>query len=340
MKSLTILLIITLCTLSFAQDQSITLGSIDFYGYAGLDTGRVRAALPLREGDKLSRESRDKTVESLRQAVKQASGREPSDVATLCCDERGRLLIYIGFQHRDRAGDIRYNPAPHGSIRLPSEAIKLYTEAEEALTNAVARGVSGQEASQGYALSVDPQARARQMALHDYAARNAALLRRVLKSAADAEQRRLAAEMVGYTGRSQAQVDALLRASHDVDDIVRNNAMRALGVLAQSSRSIAAGIPAESFIKLLSSGIWTDRNKSAFVLSALTQRRDPRLLARLRAEALGPLIEMSRWHSPTHASTPRLILGRVAGIDEKDLAGMIERGEVEQIIEALSSRKK
>jgi len=62
MKSLTLLLI-------------ITLGA---YGYAGLDTDRIRAALPLREGDKLSSGSRDKTIETIRQAVKQASGREPS----------------------------------------------------------------------------------------------------------------------------------------------------------------------------------------------------------------------------------------------------------------------
>lgn len=341
MKSLTLILIITLGTTALAQDQAIAVGSIDFYGYAGLDTSRVRAALPLREGDKLARESRDKTVESIRQAVKQALGREPSDVATLCCDEQGRLLIYIGLRRNERARGIQYNPAPRGSIRLPPTAIKAHTEADEALSNAIGRGVSGQEESQGYALSVDPQARAKQLALHEYAARNAALLRRVLKSARDAGQRQIAAELVGYTDRSDAQLNALVRATRDVDAVVRNNAMRALGVLAKSSPSVAMRLPAESFIKLLDSGTWTDRNKSVFVLSTLTERRDPRLLARLRAqEALDSLIEMSRWHSLTHAYTPRLILGRIAGIDEKILMGMIERGEVEQIINALSSQKK
>jgi hypothetical protein len=46
MKSLILILLITLGTLTFAQDQSITLGSIDFYGHAGLDTDRIRASRP------------------------------------------------------------------------------------------------------------------------------------------------------------------------------------------------------------------------------------------------------------------------------------------------------
>lgn len=341
MKSPSLILIITLSALlAFAQDQSITVGSINFYGYAGLDTEKLRAALPLRGGDALSRESRDKTVLSLRQAVKQALGREPTDVATLCCDEQGRLLIYIGLQRAEWAQRFQYNPAPQGSLRLPPAAIEVFMAADEALSKALMRGVSGEDESQGYSLSVDPEARARQLALHDYAARNAALLRRVLKSAKDVEQRRMAAELVGYTGSSQEQFDALVRASRDVDAIVRNNAIRALGVVARSNPTLAARVPADSFIELLNSGTWTDRNKASFVLSVLTERRNPRLLTRLKAKALASLLEMARWHSLSHAYTPRLLVGRIAGIDENELIGMIVRGEVEPIIAALSARKK
>ena len=340
MKCLPLILIITLIALAHAQDQSITVGSIDFYGSAGLYVDKVRAALPLREGDKLSHELKDQTIDTIKQAVRQVTGREPSDVASVCCDERGRLLIYVGLRRNERAQRVQYNPLPRGSIRLPPLAIKVYTEADEALSNAVARGVSGQDVSQGYALSVEPEARAKGLALHDYAVRNARLLRRVLSSSQDAGQRQIAAEMVGYTDSSREQISALVRASRDVDAGVRNNALRALGVIASSKPSVAARLPAESFIELLNSGIWTDRNKSAMVLSALTEQRNPRLLARLRAQALDSLLEMARWHSPYHSSTPRLILGRIAGIDEKDLAKMIASGEVEPIIKALSSQKK
>lgn len=341
MKSLPLILVITVGgLLAFAQNQSVTVGSIDFYGYAGIDTEKLRAALPLRAGDAFSRESRDKTVLSLRQAVKQALGREPSDVETLCCDERGRIMVYIGFQRADWAQHFQYNPAPQASLRLPPAAIEVYTAADEALSNALMRGVSGEDESQGYSLSVDPEARAKQLALHDYAARNAALLRRVLESAKDVEQRRIAAELVGYTGSSQEQFDALVHASRDIDAIVRNNAIRALGVVAGSNPTLAARIPADSFIELLNSGTWTDRNKATFVLAVLTERRDPKLLARLEAKALDSLLEMARWHSLGHAYMPRLLVGRIAGIDEQELIGMIVRGEVEPIIAALSARKK
>jgi hypothetical protein len=340
MKSLPLILVITLSALVFAQAQSITLNSIDFYGYDGVDTDRIRAALPRREGDMLTHESKDKTVDAIRRAVRQALGREPSDVATVCCDERGGVLIYIGLRRADPARQIRFNPLPRGSIRLPPTAIKLFTEAGDALSNAIARGVSGQDVSQGYALSVEPEARAKELALHDYAVRNAGLLRRVLNSAQDAEQRQIAAEMVGYTDSSREQLSALVRASRDIDSGVRNNALRALGVIAEAKPRVAARLPAESFIGLLNSGIWTDRNKSALLLSALTKRRDPKLMARLRAQALGSLLEMARWHSSYHSFTPRLILGRIAGIDEKDLMKIVASGEIEPIIKALSPQKK
>lgn len=161
-----------------------------------------------------------------------------------------------------------------------------------------------------------------------------------MHSARDAEQRQTAAEMLGYADRSREQIRALARASRDVDAGVRNNAMRALGVLAKSNPRAAAMIPPDSFIELLNSGIWTDRNKSAFLLSVLTERRDPQLLERLRAQALSSLVEMARWHNPGHASTARLMLGRIARIDEKRLAKMLERGEIEPIINALSPQRK
>src|SRR4029450_3236224 len=53
----------------------------------------------------------------------------------------------------------------------------------------------------------------------------------------------------------------LVKASRDRDDGVRNNVIRALGVLAQSNRKIAGMIPAEEFVAMLNSGTWKDRNK-------------------------------------------------------------------------------
>lgn len=54
----------------------------------------------------------------------------------------------------------------------------------------------------------------------------------------------------------------------------------------------------------------------------LTALRDPQLLARLRSEALDPLVEIARWDAD-HAVVARMILGRVAGVSDVDLVKQV-----------------
>jgi hypothetical protein len=160
----------------------------------------------------------------------------------------------------------------------------------------------------------------------------------VLRSSADAQQRIVAAHLLGYATKSDEQLVALVRASHDPDDTVRNNAIRALGVLASSDPKEAARIPAAGFIAMLNSGSWTDRNKAGFLLDVLSEGRDPKLLGRLRAEALDSLIEMARWRVAGHANFARILLGRVAGIEENHLQQLVAAGQVDAIIKALPGK--
>ena len=44
---------------------------------------------------------------------------------------------------------------------------------------------------------------------------------------------------------------------------------------------------------------------------------------------------MARWRDPSHASNPRMILGRVAGIEENRLQKLVAVGEVDPILSAL-----
>jgi hypothetical protein len=119
---------------------------------------------------------------------------------------------------------------------------------------------------------------------------------------------------------------------------VRNNAVRALGVLAESNSSIAQQIPAEDFTLLLNSGNWTDRNKGSLLLGALTVRRDRKVLALIRARASDSLLEMARWREYGHAHYSRVLLGRIAGIEEKQLQKMAH-DDVNAIIAAFSSKR-
>jgi hypothetical protein len=313
-----------------AQPQTLRVGSIDFYGYAGLDLDGVRARLPIHEGDTVSEDDMEKMSDRIKQAV------DATNINGTCCDEKGRLMIYIGLRGRS-ARDVAYHPAPQGDARLPQAMTDLDRQFLDASTQALAKGVTAEDQSKGYALSADPDARAKQLAMRDYAVGHERLIARVLASSRDAGQRAIAARLMGYARQSRAQIAALVDASRDPDDDVRNNATRALWVLATSSPKRAAQVPAARFIEILYSRSWTDRNKASLLLEALTRSRDAKLLATLRAQALDPLIEMARWHNPGHAYGARMMLGRCAGIEEHRLEKLVEAGDPTPILAGLNA---
>lgn len=154
----------------------------------------------------------------------------------------------------------------------------------------------------------------------------------VLESSADAKLRLISADALGYARKSSKQIAALVAASRDRDADVRNDAIRALGVLASSDSKVGRQIPAESFIDMINSGTWSDRNKSSMLFLALTHDRDPALLIALWTRALDALIEMSKWRS--HALAARIVLGMIAGIPEERLLQLVS-GPLEPILDAL-----
>jgi thioredoxin reductase (NADPH) len=192
-----------------------------------------------------------------------------------------------------------------------------------AATKAVMKGHATEDDSAGFTLTNDPKARSAQWAIRDYALRNQTLILQVLTSSSEAHHRALAARMLGYGPQSGEQIDVLVHASLDADNGVRNDAVRALDVLAGAKPDLARRIPPEAFIRLLRSGAWSDHNKASLLLVALTSR-DPNVLTLLRTEALDSLVEMARWRNPGHAGAALAILGRIAGIDEDSLNKLID----------------
>jgi hypothetical protein len=83
---------------------------------------------------------------------------------------------------------------------------------------------------------------------------------------------------------------------------------------------------------MLHSGVWTDRNKSSFVLEAMTVSRNQVLLKRLREQAWGALLEMASWKDAGHAYSSRMILGRIAGIPEDRLQKVVWNGTVDELV--------
>jgi hypothetical protein len=312
------------------------IGDIEFFGYKGIDLAKVRAALPVHTGDPYS----DEVETRITEAVVKAIGKPPTErVGTVCCDESGRYLIFIGLPG-ESSKRFEYRAVGTGEEGFPAEAMDLFQRIEEATSAAVMKG--GEDAteddSQGYALVKDPTLRALQLKLREWAVPHEGKILRVLENSSVARRRQVASLALGYVKQSDEQMAALVRASRDPDDGVRNNATRALGVLVRSNPALGVKIQPDTFIAMLNSGVWSDRNKGAGLLDAMTTQRNPELLAKIRAGALDSLIEMARWRRAGHASSARFMLGRMAGIPEDRLTEMVWSGSPEAIVSAAEAR--
>jgi hypothetical protein len=305
---------------------------VEFFGYGAADLRRVREAMPIRDGTDLPEYAAiGDAIVRVREAVTRATGHPPTDVNPTCCDERGGWIFFIGLSGKPPPS----LPAPHGKERLPDPGRELYRKTMDALENAV-RHRTTEDDSRGYALYSDPTVHALQLSMREFALHHEPIIRKVLASSGDTYERAAAAHLLGYARRSKRQIAALVRASRDPDEGVRNNATRALIALANSDPKVAAQIPADGFIAMLSSGAWSDLNKASGLLDALSRSRPPKLLARL-AGARERLEEMARWRTG-HARAAQLILGRMEGMGEERLAHLVNAGNTGEVLKALHVR--
>jgi hypothetical protein len=96
------------------------IGEIEFFGYKGLDIERVRAALPVHEGDLFpaGNSSEDPAV-AIRRRIQEVLGRDATDVQFICCADRQNWMIYIGLPGETSRG-VAFNREPTGASRLPA----------------------------------------------------------------------------------------------------------------------------------------------------------------------------------------------------------------------------
>ncbi len=322
-----------------AGPAALKIGIIDFYGRRRVGAAEARAALAIREGDVFDPDGPPPgTFRTTAERLKQLPDVLHVSMTPICCDA-GRLILYVGLEERD-APALHLRPAPKGRERLPADVLAAATRFGKAFTEAVKRGDNGEDRSQGHSLMHDPATRAIQEEFPGYARRDLATLRRVLKDSSEADHRAVAAQILGYADDKQAVVGDLVRAMGDPDEAVRNSAMRALLVFADTVPGpgrAAPRVPAEPFIEFLHSSEWTDRNKASGALEALTRKRDPAMLAALRKTALIPLSEMAEWQSSGHALPAYLILARIAGRTDADAMQAWDRGDRRAVIDAAAA---
>ena len=318
--------------------QDVRVGIIDFYALRHVPEDRARALLGISEGDLVVRSGPGQPPEAFVRAERQLEtlpGVARARINAICCDA-GRVILFVGIEERG-APMRRFRKPPTGSIRLPADVVQAGEELSNALQKAIVRGDAEEDDSKGHALAHDPVARAIQERFVGYAARDAARLRHALRHASDETHRALAAQVLGYAADKRSVAADLMYAMGDSSEHVRNDAMRALALIAgfaATSPGLGIRVPFTPFIDLLASPVWTDLNKASMALEGMSGSRNPELFAALRARALPALVEMARWKSDGHAGAAFWLLGRVGGLSEDAIRAAWDRRDRQAVIDA------
>lgn len=327
-------LLSALLACSLGGAPTLRIGAVDFYGVRKLSVERLRRTLGVAEGDRLppSKAALEERLEALPGIVQ-------ARLEAVCC-EGDQVILYVGIEEKG-APQFAFRYPPRGNVSLPEPILETYRGFLRAVEEAARRGDTAEDLSQGYALAADPATRAFQERFREYAHSHWATLRQVLRNSIYADQRAVAACILGYAPRVRGVVEDLQYAMQDADEAVRANAMRALGavaVLARSDPELGLRVEPTWFIEMLNSIYWSDRYRAASALVHLTEECNPGVLEHIRERAHDALVEMARWKNLAHALPAFLLLGRIAGLPEAEIHQAWERGEREKVI-ARAARK-
>jgi hypothetical protein len=319
------------CSLN-AQPEK--LGIIEVYGARTVSVADIRRAIGMKEGDTLDRKTLDKSA--IEKRILSVPGIMQANVSLVCCDDKeGRSILYAGVSEKS-AVTFPYHKKSAGAYKLDSTIIQTYRRYENIWMDAVKAGKDEEDNEQGHVLLTYPPAAPLQDSFVNYAASDLPLLRKVIRESGIAEQRQIAAWIIAYTADKKMVLDDLLYAAADPDETVRNNATRALGVMARyayEQSSSATIVPSLPFLKMIHSIIWTDRNKAAMLLEALTSDRDSTILQQIKTDALPEVEEMARWENPGHTSFSVFLLGRIANISDQEIFFTISDANRQVIID-------
>jgi hypothetical protein len=321
-----------------AAAQSVpTIGIIDTYGNKSLSPDKLRKELKIVEGDPLPPSKGD--LEELLIAMK---GVARANIEAICC-EQGKAIFYVGVEERGRAHlDIRPEPK-NEELKLPEDVAAIYEKWIAATAEATRQGETREDWSQGFSLLDEPGARAVQLQLPAIAEDHQAILRQIVRESADPDDRRVAAAILGYGPKAQSIIEDLQLALRDPDQEVRAAALRSLGPIAfyaTAHPEAEIRVLTTWFVEMLNSVAWKDRMNAMNLLIALTTTREEKLIRHMRERGVPALAEMAMWKHLPHALPAYILLGRVAGLTDKEIEDTWSANQREITIQKMRKKLK
>jgi hypothetical protein len=319
-----ITLLLPLLCLEQVWSQTPQVAIIDYYGPRPANA-KFDDCLPFKVNDTIRFLTDSISYVNAKQKILDCILERPfikqADITFICCDAiEGKWMAFIGTSDKPKPDDSEHSKTM--DLRLPVELTKSYDSLMELLLEGIQSGQSSEDDSEGHALFEYPPCRKIQRRFIVYAANNLEILRNVLTSSMHSHERAAAATIIAYYHNKRDIVNDLVAAVKDEDGGVRNDAIRALGIIlkyAQQRPDLKISIQPDPFISLMNSISWTDRNKSVGILLTMSEQRDKQFLRQLKNEILESLVDMAKWKSEGHAMAGYIILGRIAGWADNDI---------------------
>jgi len=311
-----------------AAAQPPKTGDINFYGLRKLSPDKILATLELKSGDSLPASKGD-----LEDRLELIPGVAAARVEAVCCDG-AKAILFIGIEERGSPHFGTRQP-PAGPVVLPENIMNAYREFVGAVERAAQLGNAAEDLTAGESRMADPAARRLQEQFASLAVDNMDILREVLRNGAEPEERAVAAAVIAYAPKKDLVIKDLQFAMQDAEPAVRANAVRAMmaiAVLAQKRPDLQLRIEPTWMVEMLNSIVLGDRQQAALALVTLTEERNAATLDLIRERALPSLAEMARWKTLRYALPAFLLLGRTAGVPEKDLQDQWQLGAREGVI--------
>jgi hypothetical protein len=318
-----------------AAAQAPKIGDINFYGLRKLAPEKVLGTLALKSGDPLPSSKGD-----LEDSLELMPGVAAARVEAICCDGPNAIL-FIGIEERG-SPHFGTRPAPAGAARLPEDVMAAYREYMGAVGRAAQLGNAAEDLTAGESHVADIPARLFEDRLTGLALDRLDLLRDVLRNDAEPDERAVAAAVIGYAPDKAQAIKDLQFGMQDVEPAVRANAVRAMmaiAVLAQKRPELGLRIEPTWMVEMLNSIVLSDRELAARALVTLTEQPNAAALDLIRARALPALVDMARWKTLRYALPAFLLVGRSAGVPERELLDQWQRGDRETAIDRATAPK-
>jgi hypothetical protein len=311
------------------EAQVPRVGAIEFYGLHRVSRQKLLHALRVSPGGPLP-----PSKGNLEDRLEKVPGVVLAHVEAVCC-EAGQTILFVGIEERG-APHLEFHTPPSGQAALPQDISDTYDKFVEAVRAAAERGSTAEDLTHGHSLMADPDARELQQSFAAFAEKNVPLLRKVLRESGDADQRAVAAAIIGYAPNKAAVVRDLEYAMQDPAEPVRANALRALNaiaVLARLQPHLGIRVSPTWFVEMLNSIELSDRRRAATALVSLTDQDASTALDEIRQRARGAVLEMAQWKELSYALPAFILAGRMAGMKEDAIQEAWTKGDRQAVID-------